>query len=140
MSGGSPDDSDAQGAPTGRAGDRGANGADDDGSNAADDARAEPARVHDQTPLTASQVDVVHQSQTSPAALELAIEGLRSAGQLQAARAVELELQKENRQRRALIAESPAVADTFLQRRKVCLLYTSPSPRDRSLSRMPSSA
>ena len=26
------------------------------------------------------------------------------------------------------------------QRRYVCLLYTSPSPRDRSLSRMPSSA
>ena len=51
--------------------------------------------------------------------MELAIEGLRSAGQLQAARAVELELQKENRKMRALIAESPAVADTFLQRRKV---------------------
>ena len=28
----------------------------------------------------------------------------------------------------------------FLERRKPCLLYTSPSPRDDELSRMPSSA
>ena len=121
MSDGSSDESDAQGAPTGRAGDGGANGADDEGANAAvaDDACTELARVQDQTPLTASQVDMIHQLQTSSAAMELSIENLRSAGQLQAARAVELELQKENRNMRALIAESPAVADTFLQRRKV---------------------
>ena len=30
--------------------------------------------------------------------------------------------------------------DGFSERIKSCLLYTSPSPRDRSLSRMPSSA
>ena len=34
------------------------------------------------------------------------------------------------------------ICSTFLRRLqdKACLLYTSPSPRDRSLSRMPSSA
>ena len=98
VSDGSSDERDAQGAPTGRAGDGGANGADDEGANAAvaDDACTELARVQDQTPLTASQVDMVHQLQTSSAAMELATEGLRSAGQLQAARAVELELEKEN--------------------------------------------
>ena len=31
-------------------------------------------------------------------------------------------------------------AEQYYQHVKACLLYTSPSPRDRSLSRMPSSA
>ena len=31
-------------------------------------------------------------------------------------------------------------ADLFLEEEENCLLYTSPSPRDRSVSRMPSSA
>ena len=30
--------------------------------------------------------------------------------------------------------------DDLVERMKICLLYTSPSPRDRSVSRMPSSA
>ena len=52
VSDGSSSESDAQGAPTGRAGDGGANGADDEGANAAvaDDACTELARVQDQTP------------------------------------------------------------------------------------------
>ena len=33
-----------------------------------------------------------------------------------------------------------AIADLVEAKYQVCLLYTSPSPRDRSLSRMPSSA
>ena len=37
-------------------------------------------------------------------------------------------------------AGSTADAFTLLERLEACLLYTSPSPRDRSLSRMPSSA
>ena len=32
------------------------------------------------------------------------------------------------------------IADKWLGQRKTCLLYTSPSPRDATLSRMPSSA
>ena len=32
------------------------------------------------------------------------------------------------------------MGDTFDNRRNICLLYTSPSPRDREKSRMPSSA
>ena len=34
----------------------------------------------------------------------------------------------------------PPVLDELKAKAKACLLYTSPSPRDRSLSRMPSSA
>ena len=34
----------------------------------------------------------------------------------------------------------PAVYYTFNNENKICLLYTSPSPRDLDLSRMPSSA
>ena len=37
-------------------------------------------------------------------------------------------------------AKSSAQVATELQQAKVCLLYTSPSPRDRQKSRMPSSA
>ena len=36
--------------------------------------------------------------------------------------------------------ENPAVLENGVVRTPPCLLYTSPSPRDRSLSRMPSSA
>ena len=36
--------------------------------------------------------------------------------------------------------DSAVIDATDLTTRKICLLYTSPSPRDRSLSRMPSSA
>ena len=34
----------------------------------------------------------------------------------------------------------PAMSARILEERKSCLLYTSPSPRDRQKSRMPSSA
>mgnify|MGYP007112045222 CR=1 FL=1 len=36
--------------------------------------------------------------------------------------------------------ESKRVLDIFRRHYKACLLYTSPSPRDRTRSRMPSSA
>jgi len=119
----SSDESDAPGAPTGLAavaGDCDTKAAfEDDGDANAVDACAEPARVEDQTSLSAAQADAVHRSQASTSALELAMEGLRSAGQLQAAHAVELALRAEKRRTRALAAESPAIAEAFLQRRKV---------------------
>ena len=37
-------------------------------------------------------------------------------------------------------AEQPTCAETEGEKGKNCLLYTSPSPRDATLSRMPSSA
>ena len=39
-----------------------------------------------------------------------------------------------------LFFSSKEKAINYAERHKFCLLYTSPSPRDRSLSRMPSSA
>ena len=38
------------------------------------------------------------------------------------------------------LCAKPVVADSFSAKQKNCLLYTSPSPRDATLSRMPSSA
>ena len=38
------------------------------------------------------------------------------------------------------VSETSALSDSFLQGNWTCLLYTSPSPRDRTRSRMPSSA
>ena len=38
------------------------------------------------------------------------------------------------------IADAKAVKETAIANAKLCLLYTSPSPRDRQKSRMPSSA
>ena len=35
---------------------------------------------------------------------------------------------------------APPMDDVFVERTRLCLLYTSPSPRDATLSRMPSSA
>ena len=39
-----------------------------------------------------------------------------------------------------LVRQLVAQSDVFIENFKVCLLYTSPSPRDRQKSRMPSSA
>ena len=44
---------------------------------------------------------------------------------------------KSDEERQAILAELPA---RMLPLIKICLLYTSPSPRDATLSRMPSSA
>ena len=49
-------------------------------------------------------------------------------------------LAEKNRGRVAVILEGRDTAGKTGTIRTVCLLYTSPSPRDRSLSRMPSSA
>ena len=47
-------------------------------------------------------------------------------------------------QRRTLaeevVAKSTALSDAKMEQERICLLYTSPSPRDRQKSRMPSSA
>ena len=40
----------------------------------------------------------------------------------------------------AVLISSPAVVEHLLDQLSICLLYTSPSPRDRTRSRMPSSA
>ena len=42
--------------------------------------------------------------------------------------------------KRQNLAESPGIFGEIAAQLRACLLYTSPSPRDRSLSRMPSSA
>ena len=47
--------------------------------------------------------------------------------------------QKSNSQN-VLVGESVDVMEVPVDKYKVCLLYTSPSPRDGLLSRMPSSA
>jgi ABC-type sugar transport system permease subunit len=39
-----------------------------------------------------------------------------------------------------LVFNDPNVVDAFFNTIRICLLYTSPSPRDRQKSRMPSSA
>ena len=40
----------------------------------------------------------------------------------------------------SLLALLASMLDRLIKQRSVCLLYTSPSPRDRQKSRMPSSA
>ena len=47
---------------------------------------------------------------------------------------------KESRMRQIMIKLEHATNDVQSMGHKICLLYTSPSPRDRTRSRMPSSA
>ena len=61
---------------------------------------------------------------------DLEILNILYEGQIEAARSV-------NKSMASLAAGAKAMANAVLMG---CLLYTSPSPRDRSLSRMPSSA
>ena len=42
--------------------------------------------------------------------------------------------------RRAILEEAAGISGLHVRRHEACLLYTSPSPRDATLSRMPSSA
>ena len=66
------------------------------------------------------------------------LEGVEQAERLGLA-AVDLE--RERRARRLALRAVDAVGvGTLAQEPQVCLLYTSPSPRDRTRSRMPSSA
>ena len=58
-----------------------------------------------------------HQSQITIAALEANLNSLRAVGSLRAAQCIEFELQKEMRNRRQLVKESPAVGGTFLHLR-----------------------
>ena len=43
-------------------------------------------------------------------------------------------------ERRGYLSAGPFVPEVVMEHPEVCLLYTSPSPRDATLSRMPSSA
>ena len=54
------------------------------------------------------------------------------------ATSAELDLRNQQAVNQFFAKEKPAYV--FLAAAKVCLLYTSPSPRDATLSRMPSSA
>jgi len=66
-------------------------------------------------PLSESQAEAVHQVQITMAALQASLSSLIAIGALRAAQVVEQELGKEKRKQRAIIKESPAVADAFLQ-------------------------
>jgi hypothetical protein len=68
---------------------------------------------NDVPPLSASQADRVHQVKATMAALQATIEGLKAVGAVRSVQCVELALQKEKRKERALVRESPAVADAF---------------------------
>jgi hypothetical protein len=72
----------------------------------------------DSAPLSASQADAVHHVRTTIAALEITIADLRAMGQIRGVQCIEAELDKLRRQQRALIKESPAVADSFLRLRR----------------------
>ena len=61
-------------------------------------------------------------------------------GQQRLARTTETSLEMRAGTRSCLSAQPPALAFWTGTRPQVCLLYTSPSPRDGLLSRMPSSA
>jgi len=69
-------------------------------------------------PLSGPQADRVHQSASTIAALEHTISSLKAIGSLRGAHCVELELHKEKRRARTLVAESPAVADAFAALRR----------------------
>ena len=49
-------------------------------------------------------------------------------------------LEKELHKKGYVIDKTPEIKSLNYLQNKVCLLYTSPSPRDRTRSRMPSSA
>ena len=69
-------------------------------------------------PLSTSQVEAVHQSQVSMTALELALESLRSIGNLRGVQSIEAEIDKERRRERELLRQTPAVAGAFARLRR----------------------
>ena len=71
-----------------------------------------------EVPLSASQADAVHQVEITIAALQGTLDSLKAIGSVRAAQCVEQELQKERRKQRALVKESPAVAESFLRLRR----------------------
>jgi hypothetical protein len=82
------------------------------GAESAESSRVEPA------PLSTSQADAVHAARATAAALQSTIESLRAIGHVRGVQVLEVELAKERRRVRALVKESPAVADAFLQLRR----------------------
>jgi len=79
------------------------------------DVQSKPMEI---APLSASQADSVQNSQSTMAALEATIDSLKAIGSVRGVQCIEQELQKERRKRRALLQESPAVADAFLRLRR----------------------
>ena len=64
-------------------------------------------------PISAEQADSVHKARATMAALEGMIQGLQAIGSISGVQSLELELSKEKRKVRHLVAESPAVAEAF---------------------------
>ena len=73
----------------------------------------EDSAITESVPLSAAQADAVQQIHSSIAALESSLEGLKSMGSLRGVQCLEWTLAKERRRLRALIKETPAVADAF---------------------------
>ena len=69
-------------------------------------------------PLSANEADELYKVKGTMATLEATIEGLRAIGQVRGVQFMEAELAKEQRKVRALVNESPAVADAFSRLRR----------------------
>ena len=83
-----------------------------EGAEDAESAELEGSRI-ESAPLDTDRADAVHKVQATMAALEAHIEGLRIVGSVRGVASLQRELNKERRKARALIKESPAVADAF---------------------------
>ena len=68
--------------------------------------------------LSAGEADAVHRVRITMAALQEHIDGLRAIGHVRGVQCIEAELSKEKRKERALIKDSPAVADAFSRIRR----------------------
>ena len=94
----------------------------EDGEKTSDVGDAENKKLQSDTkeivPLSAEQADKVHQVKTTIAALTTTLESLKAIGSVRPAQVVEEELKKERRRERALVKDSPAVAEAFLRLRR----------------------
>jgi len=68
--------------------------------------------------LSAEQADEVHKVRSTMATLEATIESLLGTGQLRVVQVVQQQLAKENKKKRNICQESPAVAESFSRLRK----------------------
>ena len=67
--------------------------------------------------MCSTDSETLHAVKATIAALEGTLETLRSIGSVRSVQCIEVELTKERRKARRLVAENPAVADAFLQLR-----------------------
>jgi hypothetical protein len=77
----------------------------------------ESAEPEDSAAISTAQVDAVHKSRATIAALEIHTQGLRNMGQVRSAQVLEQDMKKERRKLRATMSQSPAVADCFMRLR-----------------------